>query len=83
MSDTTNCRVQVIAHGLQSKSPDLQPFAIVIACEEQREYVKSQIDVDMACGSQAPCDADSDGAAMRRVRHLADAMSGLEWLAMN
>lgn len=55
---------------------DLDPFAVVIACEEEREKVKNQVDFDMMIGE---CGADH----MERVRALTDAWDGLEWLSAN
>ena len=61
---------------------DLQPFAVVTACEEARERVKSQINLDMICGgTDSP--PDSPPAHERKVRHLDDALDGLTWLEQN
>jgi hypothetical protein len=67
---------------------DLQPFAIVTACEERREIVKHQVSLDMLCyesmfsRTQPPISVDPNDH-MRRVRHLDDAWDGLQWLEMN
>jgi hypothetical protein len=55
---------------------DLQPFAIVVACEDARERVHHQIDMDILIGEVGVRHEE-------RVRHLVDAWDGLEWLAMN
>ena len=55
---------------------DLQPFAVVTGCEEEREKVKNQVDFDIMIGQ---CGAHHE----ERVRCLVDAWDGLEWLAMN
>jgi hypothetical protein len=55
---------------------DLQPFANVIACEEAREKIKHQVDMDMVIGE---CGAHQE----ERVRRLIDAWDGLEWLSVN
>jgi hypothetical protein len=55
---------------------DLQPFAIVVACEEAREKVSNQVDMDILIGKIG---ADHS----ERVRALVDAYDGLDWLEMN
>jgi hypothetical protein len=60
---------------------DLDPFAIVTACEEQREDVKMQVNVDMICGGNEHTCSPAHHEA--KVRHLIDAWDGLQWLEMN
>jgi hypothetical protein len=73
-------------YGLHAPT-DLQPFAVVIACEEEREKVKSHVNMDMLCG-QPFSDTElfhpnyAEGAqpaeVERKVRHLIDAWDGLD-----
>jgi hypothetical protein len=67
---------------LKLNSPlDLQPFAFILATEEAREKVRRQIDVDIL---RCKCiDDDATDSHMRKVRHLIDAVDGLEWLEVN
>jgi hypothetical protein len=69
---------------LKLHSPlDLQPFALVIACEEARERVKHDLQSDLL---RYRCMADEPSTPaehMRKVQHLVDIADGLEWLEMN
>ena len=68
---------------------DLRPFAVVTACEEAREKVKSQINLDMLCYESSAQSAEHPhyqphpNDHMRRVQHLIDASDGLQWLEQN
>jgi hypothetical protein len=67
---------------LKLQSPlDLQPFAFITACEEAREKVKRQIDVDML-RYRCLVDVETPEAHEQRVRLLIDAWDGLDWLEM-
>jgi hypothetical protein len=69
---------------LKLHSPlDLQPFAVVIACEEAREKVRRQVEVDtLTYRCMAEREPATPAEHERRVRHLIDAWDGLEWLAL-
>jgi hypothetical protein len=67
---------------LKLNSPlDLQPFAFILATEEQREKVKRQVDADML---RYKCiDDETPASQLRKVKHLVDALDGCTWLEMN
>ena len=75
---------------LRLRNPlDLEPFAIVTACEEEREMVKHHVDMDILCYESSAQMSESHPETQtpreheQRVRHLIDAWDGLEWLAVN
>jgi hypothetical protein len=65
------------------KNPgDLQPFAYITGCQEERERVKGQVELDLMLARidkphptlNTPADHE------RRVRRLGDVWDGMQWL---